>query len=198
MYYDFGNENFAPCKVVPLAGRRWQKTVEGRSVVTEIEAAKDAGKIRKAKPAGGVDADQIKARFGYLLRRAHQTMRQNLEDELAGRFNITATQHAILTVVDSCGPIDQSAIARILDLDRMTVGVTLKNLVKADLVSQVQSPNDKRRNLIVLTSRAARQMPEIQRLATKAHESHVSARLSSKEQAQLATLLAKLTATLDS
>lgn len=143
-------------------------------------------------PAGGISTGDVKGRFGYLLRRAHQTMRRNLEDQLQKSSNITATQHAILTVLDTSGSIDQSTIARTLDLDRMTVGVTVKNLVRARMVNQVQSHKDKRCKLITLTQRAVQQMPEIQKLATFAHEQLVNDRLTAREQTQLARLLKKL------
>ncbi|GEM_PF-1544666 len=163
--------------------------------MTNLTANTEAAPVQPAgdAPAGGVGVDEIKGRFGYLLRRAHQKMRQNLEEEFSAGFQITATQHAILTVLDACGSIDQSAIARILDLDRMTVGVTIKNLVRSGMVSQIQSPKDKRRNLITLTAKAARDMPEIQRLARRAYERHTSERLSAQEQRQLVELLQKLT-----
>ena len=166
-----------------------QSRITDLTTKTEVAADQHAG----AAPAGGVGVEEIKRRFGYLLRRAHQKMRQNLEEEISAQFHITATQHAILTVLDACGSIDQSAIARILDLDRMTVGVTIKNLVRSGMVSQIQSPKDKRRNLITLTPKAARDMPEIQRLARRAHERHTSERLSAREQRLLVELLQKLT-----
>lgn len=144
------------------------------------------------KPAGQVTVDEIRDRFGYLLRRGLQTMRANIENAFVGYLVLTSTQHAILTVLDDRGSLDQAAIARILDYDKTNIGIAIRGLLAREFVVRTRSNDDKRRNMICLSKRGRAAMPEIQNRARTAHDK-LASRLTKAEQAELKRLLRKLT-----
>ena len=87
--------------------------------------------------------------------------------------------------------IDQIGIARLLDLDRTTTGLAIKNLQKNDLVTRERDPKDRRSLLIKITPKAKRQMAGIQEWALGAHTRNVS-KLTKQEQKTLQYLLKKI------
>jgi DNA-binding MarR family transcriptional regulator len=145
-----------------------------------------------AKPAGQVTVEEIRDRFGYLLRRGLQTMRANIENAFIGYHDLTSTQHAILTVLDDRGSLDQAAIARILDYDKTNIGIAIRGLLAREFVVRTRSNEDKRRNMICLSKRGRAAMPEIQKRARTAHDT-LTSRLTKAEQEELKRLLRKLT-----
>lgn len=143
--------------------------------------------------AGQVTVEEIRDRFGYLLRRGLQNMRANIENAFVGYFDLTSTQHAILTVLDDRGSLDQAAIARILDYDKTNIGIAIGGLLAKEFVVRTRSNEDRRRNMICLSKRGRKAMPEIQSRARAAHDA-LASRLTKAEQEELKRLLRKLTA----
>jgi len=138
-----------------------------------------------------VEFDEIRDRVGFLLRRAHQVVRASLENDPKNKLGLTATQHSVLTIIDTQDDIDQIGIARLLDLDRTTTGLAIKNLQKNGLVTRERDPKDRRSLLIKITPKAKRQMPGIQEWALGAHIRNVS-KLTKQEQKTLRQLLKKI------
>ena len=144
------------------------------------------------KSTGQVTVEEIRDRFGYLLRRGLQTMRENIENAFLGYLDLTSTQHAILTVLDDRTNLDQAAIARILDYDKTNIGIAIRGLLAKELVVRKRSTEDRRRNMICLSKRGRNAMPEIQNRARTAHDT-LASRLTKAEQQELKRLLRKLT-----
>jgi DNA-binding MarR family transcriptional regulator len=144
--------------------------------------------LRKSKE---VKFDEVRDRFGFLLRRAYQVMRASLENDPANTLGLTSTQHSVLTIAGGNEGLDQIGIARLLDLDRTTTGLAIKNLEKNGLVSRVRDKKDRRSLIIKLTAKARKKIPSIQDWALGAHTRN-SSKLTRAEQKTLRRLLKKL------
>lgn len=133
----------------------------------------------------------LENRFGYLLRRAYQTLKSNMENSENNRFDLTSTQHAILTVIHEATTIDQASIAKRLVLDRTTTGLAIKNLEKKQLVTRVPAPEDRRRKLVALSAIGHDSIADIQAWALTLQDLFNTV-YDESEQKQLKTLLRKL------
>ena len=94
--------------------------------------------------------DDLYARPGFLLRRAHQIAVGIFVEECA-RYGLTPPQHSTLIVIDRRPGIDQAALARAIGFDRATIGQVLEGLERRGLLRREGSPEDKRRKTLLLT-----------------------------------------------
>lgn len=133
----------------------------------------------------------LENRFGYLLRRAYQTLKSNMENSETNRFDLTSTQHAILTVIHEAKTIDQASIAKRLVLDRTTTGLAIKNLEKKQLVTRIPAPEDRRRKLVALSAMGHDSIADIQAWALSLQDLFNSV-YDEAEQKQMKELLRKL------
>jgi len=138
-----------------------------------------------------IEFDVVRERFGFLLRRAYQVMRASLENHPANKLMLTSTQHLVLTIATGKQHLNQIHIARLLDLDRTTTGLAIKNLEKSGLIKRERDPSDRRSLLIKATPKAKKAIQGIQRWALSAHTLAAS-KLSKTEQETLRRLLKKL------
>jgi DNA-binding MarR family transcriptional regulator len=90
-------------------------------------------------------------RPGFMLRRAHQ-IAVGIFAEECGAFELTTTQHGILTALHTFPALDQISLGRLLGLDRSTVGTVLKRLEERGVIRRETSGEDKRRRVLHLTT----------------------------------------------
>lgn len=102
--------------------------------------------------ARSLTLDDLYARPGFLLRRAHQIAVGIFVEECAA-YGLTPPQHSTLIVIDQCPGIDQATLARAIGFDRATVGQVLEGLESRGLLRRESSPADKRRKTLKLTPR---------------------------------------------
>lgn len=147
--------------------------------------------MKRPSEAKDVSLAEIKNRFGYLLRRSYQTTKARLENSPDNSYELTSTQHSILTVICDRELIDQASIAELLALDRTTTGLAIKNLEKKKLITRVASAADKRRKLVALSETGHHAISDIQIWASAMH-AEFDIILNQEEQYQLRQLLKKL------
>jgi MarR family transcriptional regulator, lower aerobic nicotinate degradation pathway regulator len=94
--------------------------------------------------------EDLYARPGFLLRRAHQ-IAVGIFVEECGPYRLTPPQHSTLIVIGHCPGIDQAALARAIGFDRATIGGVVEGLEARGLLKRQTSRADKRRKLLVLT-----------------------------------------------
>jgi len=138
-----------------------------------------------------LEFNDARNRFGFLLRRAYQVMRSSLENDPANKLGLTATQLLVLTIASGKQKLNQIHIARLLELDRTTTGLAIKNLEKGDLIKRERDPKDRRCLLIKATPKAKKEMPNILKWASNSHK-QISSKLTKTEKNTLRRLLKKL------
>jgi DNA-binding MarR family transcriptional regulator len=94
--------------------------------------------------------EDLYARPGFLLRRAHQIAVGIFVDECAP-YKLTPPQHSTLIVIGHCPGIDQAALARAIGFDRATIGQVVGGLEARGLLRRQNSRADLRRKTLVLT-----------------------------------------------
>ncbi|MFQ5347032.1 MAG: MarR family winged helix-turn-helix transcriptional regulator, partial [Rhodothalassiaceae bacterium] len=86
--------------------------------------------------------------------------------------------------------ISQSQLARAVQVERATLGQTIEDLVKRELVERRRNPADRRAYALHLSASGqaflARLLPAI-----RAHETAISSRLTARESAEFRRLLGK-------
>lgn len=97
-----------------------------------------------------ITLDDLYARPGFLLRRAHQIAVGIFVEECAA-YKLTPPQHSTLIVIGHCPGIDQAALARAIGFDRATIGHVVEGLEARRLLRRQDSRVDKRRKSLVLT-----------------------------------------------
>ena len=108
-----------------------------------------------------------------------------------GRGEITVTMLAILCVLDRSPGLSQTALARIIKVERVTAGVHAKRCVDRGLVERERVRGDRRRYALLLTAKGRKALRDI-RERIPLHEDRLALRLTRAERRQLITLLDKV------
>ena len=95
---------------------------------------------------------RVAERLGYLLKHA-QLRHSELIAAAMHPLGITGRQCAVLIAIDDHEPQSQQDVARRLDLDRTTMVALIDELEGKALVSRSPAPDDRRKNVVVLTAR---------------------------------------------
>jgi DNA-binding MarR family transcriptional regulator len=101
-------------------------------------------------------------RPGYQARQFHR-IATTLFLEETQKYDVSALQYGILTVVHSRPGIDQIGACEVLGADRSTLATVVDRLEKQGLVERVASATDRRSNALHLTLLGKRLLPEIRR-----------------------------------
>jgi DNA-binding MarR family transcriptional regulator len=127
---------------------------------------------------------------GFMLRRAHQ-IAVGIFAEECGEFDLTTTQHGVLTALRTFPALDQISLGRLLGLDRSTVGTVVKRLEERGLIRREVRGDDKRRRVLHLTAAGERLQDAVGEAAARAHDRLLSA-FTPLEGTMLLGLLTKL------
>ena len=137
------------------------------------------------------DLSRLYARPGFLLRRAHQISAAVFEDECRA-VGLTPAQFGVLTVLRASPDMRQSALARALGFDKVTVLRVLRGLESRGLVQRSPAPAGKRSLAIALSPAGAALLASAQKPAEKAYR-RLLAPLTAQQQVELVNLLQQLT-----
>jgi len=89
--------------------------------------------------------------LGYLLK--HATLRLTaLTDAALGPHGIDSKDLGVLRVLSRKEPMSQLQVAQTLDIDRTTMVALLDGLERQGIVTRHPDPEDRRRNLVELTT----------------------------------------------
>ncbi|MEU7852636.1 MarR family transcriptional regulator [Nonomuraea sp. NPDC049141] len=91
-------------------------------------------------------------RLGYLLKHANLRLTQ-LTGPALEPFGIDGRELAVLHVLDEADPLSQQEAARRLRIDRTTMVALVDALEGKKLVSRRPHPDDRRKNMVELTTR---------------------------------------------
>jgi len=95
--------------------------------------------------------DARASRLGYLLKHAQQRLAQAAAPVMLP-FGIDGRELAVLTVLAGEVPLSQQEAAELLDVDRTTMVALVDALEAKGLVGRRRSAQDRRRNIVELTS----------------------------------------------
>lgn len=119
--------------------------------------------VAEARPA------ELTGRLGYLLKHAQLRLAE-LNAEALGPHGVTGRELAVLIVLGGGEPASQQQAAGRLGIDRTTMVSFVDTLEGKGLVARRPDPDDRRRNVVVLTahgrdvlSRATRASDEAER-----------------------------------
>jgi len=96
-------------------------------------------------------APELIDRLGYLLKHAQLRLTELTAEALAP-YGVSGRELAVLLVLDGGGPASQLAAAGRLGIDRTTMVAFLDTLEERGLVARRPDPDDRRRNVVVLTA----------------------------------------------
>jgi len=150
--------------------------------------------MRKSKSAArqASGAAYLHDRPGFLIRRAHQ-IATSVFVEICRAEELTPSQYGVLYMLQHEGPSDQSAIARLVGLDRSTTGLVIAGLAKRGLLRKQPSSTDRRRSALKLTLRGHALLQRCEPLAEEAKVTLLAA-LTAAERKEFLRLLKKFTA----
>jgi DNA-binding MarR family transcriptional regulator len=92
----------------------------------------------------------LAGRLGYLMKHAHLRL-ADLTGSALAPFGITGRECAVLIAVDERTPLSQQEVARRMGVDRTTMVALIDDLEGKGLVQRRQDPDDRRKNVVVLT-----------------------------------------------
>jgi DNA-binding MarR family transcriptional regulator len=96
-------------------------------------------------------SDVLMNRLGYLLKHANFRLTEAVAEALTP-FGIDGRELAVLTVLAAEYPLSQLEAAGRLGVDRTSMVALLDVLEDKGLVARRKSPNDRRKNIVKLTS----------------------------------------------
>jgi DNA-binding MarR family transcriptional regulator len=135
------------------------------------------------QPPGGEPLPALAGRLGYLLKHAQLQLAELTATAMAP-FGITGRQLAVLIAVDSQAPLSQQEVAHRLGVDRTTMVLLIDELENKRLVQRRRDPDDRRKNVVVLTDAGRTTLREASRASDEAERLFLGS-LSGDEAAQL-------------
>jgi len=107
-----------------------------------------------ARGAAAGDLPYLCASPGHLIRRLQQIV-VSIYAEDAKEFGITVVQYAALAAIRSNPGIDQRRLARVIGIDRSTIGSVVQRLQRGRYLTRVTARRDRRFKELVLTASGA-------------------------------------------
>jgi DNA-binding MarR family transcriptional regulator len=140
-------------------------------------------------------AEAVTQRLGYLLKHA-QLRFAELNAEAMTPFGINGRLLAVLTVLGDRLPRSQQEVASRLGVDRTSMVLMLDELEQKRLVDRYPSPEDRRKNVVVLTVSGLETLKKAGQAGDEAERRFLTA-LSETDAATFRRLLITLVATPD-
>jgi DNA-binding MarR family transcriptional regulator len=138
------------------------------------------------------DTPEALSKFtGSLVRRAQQRHVAVWLSEVSAE--ITSVQYAALEILQQAPGINQRQLGDELDVDRSTIADLTARMVRNGLIERSDDPDDKRSYVLFLTAAGKKQLA-ILRPRVEEVERILTAKLTSRESAELKRLLSALLA----
>ena len=143
-----------------------------------------------------VDLSPLRSLVGFNLRMLDLRMMKSFSEQLADS-DLTPAAATVLLVLESNPGIPLGKLADALMVRHPNMTKLVKRLVASSLVRRSMATDDKRSISIELTGSGLQQAKKLRALQAR-HDAFVLAALTSKEQVQLMSFVARILATLDS
>ena len=145
-------------------------------------------------PESAIDDDPlytIEQQVGFLLRRAHQRS-SSIFQKLFADSGLTPLQFTSLVKIRDQGRASQNLLGRLTHADPATIMGVINRLVERGLIRKSADPDDKRKSILILTSKGLNLIEALETAARTVSEETL-APLSANEQKTFLRLLTKLT-----
>jgi DNA-binding MarR family transcriptional regulator len=139
---------------------------------------------------GSSTRGQLGGLLGYHLRRASAAMMADFASELSS-VSLRPVQFAILSLIADNDGTSQTELCRELNVQKANMVPLIAELERRDLLARKQAPLDRRVQMLTLTAKAERELPDWRALVA-AHEKRFFGSLSASERSALQKLLRKL------
>ena len=136
------------------------------------------------------DEQDIYSRPGHLVRRLQQIAVAIFMEETA-KYDVTPVQYSALLAVRNHAGIDQTSLAKIIALDRSTIGDVVKRLGTKRLVRRAVSAADRRTKILYVTPSGRQLLSKVKR-AVDAAQNKIVAPLTPKERIEFMRMMHKL------
>lgn len=146
-------------------------------------------------PQAIADIDELYARPGFLLRRAHQ-ISVSIFEAACAELGLTPAQFSVLAVVNVDDGLDQSSVARAVGLDKVTVSLLLRALEARGLVDRRVSSENRRKRLLALTNEGREVLSRSRRPTEEAYAA-LMAPFDPLQRVQFVSLLRQLVTSLE-
>ncbi len=133
---------------------------------------------------------EMKDFLGYCLFKLALRIRTHINESVA-KYEIVAPQCAILSLIDSHGPLTQVEIGAFLGIDKATMVRFLDGLEENGFVVRETHAKDRRAKVLRTTPTGKKVLEKVHRLRKEA-ESNILSPLTGPEQKKLRALIAKL------
>jgi DNA-binding MarR family transcriptional regulator len=114
------------------------------------------------------------ARLGYLLKHVLAQLTEAQTEALAPH-GVTGRDLAVLAAIATGEPVSQLEVAGRLRVDRTSIGDLLDGLEDRGLVERRRSPEDRRRNVVVLTAQGESTFAAAEKVRQEVERSFLSA-----------------------
>jgi DNA-binding MarR family transcriptional regulator len=128
--------------------------------------------------------------LGLHLHVAHMALLDSFEKQL-GLHEVTPNWVGILALIEHHRGISQIALARLIRMERASVGERVSRCISKGLIRRIDAPDDRRKYELYLTARGRRVLQRL-REGIPAHERQFTATLTDEERVTLKRLLDKL------
>ena len=145
------------------------------------------------RPGGDVPA-RLRDRPTWLIRRAYTRSSGLLNQAFESRASGLRSYHyRLLCALEESGPIGQAELGRITGIDPSDVVAILNDLERPGLIARTTDPQNRRRNVVTMTTAGAKRLAELELIVTDVQEELMAA-LSPTQRAQFVRLIRKILA----
>jgi MarR family transcriptional regulator, lower aerobic nicotinate degradation pathway regulator len=148
--------------------------------------------VREPSPHHVHAPARIRDRPTWLISRTYARSQRLLNDGfMASDTGLRSYHYRLLAALEEWGPIGQADLGRNTNIDRSDVVSWLGELEQRGLTERTINPNNRRRNIVAITSAGRRRLRTLDPVIDEIQE-RVLAPLSQNERTQLTKLLRKL------
>lgn len=151
------------------------------------------GKAAKERPA--VDFGKLPDYIGYQVRQAQSAAFRDLSRTIKA-LGVTPGEFSLLAMLEANPGINSITLVRVYQLDKATLSLSIKGLVKRGLISSTRSADDRRYYSLRLSAAGSRLLARLTRLVEK-QERAMDAVLKRGERELLLDLLKRIARAFD-
>jgi DNA-binding MarR family transcriptional regulator len=142
------------------------------------------------KPAGGRSPARLRALPSWLINQAAIAANRLVADTLASN-KARRHHYSLLAALDEVGPASQAELSRRTMIDGSDMVATVNELAERGLVQRSPDPNDRRRNLVSITTAGRHHLRKLDQVIARAQDEFLSP-LSTAERQHLIRLLTRI------
>jgi DNA-binding MarR family transcriptional regulator len=174
-----------------VAAKRIKLADKGGQPGPSDEPAKEVTKLRRLSPTALIEAElSSEPVLGLYLHVAYMCVMSTFVRDV-GHGEITPNLIGVLVLIKHFPGISQANLARLSNIERATVGMTITRGITAGFVRRDDASHDARSYALHLTPRGQEMLKQL-RQRIPPHEKAVGANLTVEERIQLRRLLDKL------